>query len=68
MVHSMYMLHIHESSIHRIFVAPVVFVEAMVSSFNLKPDECNLATTILLLNSSQLDQTLTLRKLWLKFL
>ena len=43
------MLHIHESAIHRIFVACVVLMEAMLPCFNLKSDDCNLATTILLL-------------------
>ena len=47
------MLHIHESIIHIIFVACVVLMEAILPYFNLKPDDCNLATTNLLLKLSQ---------------
>ena len=47
MTHS-YMLQINESTIYRIFVACVVLMEAIFPCFNLKPDDCNLATTILL--------------------
>ena len=47
------MLHIHESIIHIIFVACVVLMEAILTCFNLKPDDCNLATTNLLLKLSQ---------------
>ena len=62
------MLQIHESTIHRIFAVCVVLVEAMFPCFNVKPDDCNLATTILLLKISQLHKTLILGKLWLEFL
>ena len=34
-----YMLQFGESAIHRIFVAWVVFVKAIFSCLNLKPDE-----------------------------
>ena len=46
------------------FVAYVVLMEAMFPYFNLKPDDCNLATTILVLKLSQLHKTLILRMLW----
>ena len=39
------MLEIHGSTIHNILVACVVLMEAMLPCFNLKPDDCNLATT-----------------------
>ena len=38
-------------------------MEVILPCFNLKPDDCNQATTILLLKRSQLHQTLTLGKL-----
>ena len=62
------MLQIHESTIHRIFVACAVLIEAMFLCFKVKPDDCNLATTILLLKLSQLHKKLILGKLWLGFL
>ena len=40
------MLHIHEITIHRIFVACVVLMEAMLPWFNLKSDNCSMATMI----------------------
>ena len=54
------MLHIHESTNHKLFVTCAVLMEVMLPCFNLKPDDCNQATTILLLKRSQLHQTLTL--------
>ena len=54
------MLQIHESTIHRMFVACAVLMEAIFSYFNLKPDDCNLASTILEHKLSQLKQTLVL--------
>ena len=57
------MLHIHESTNHKLFVTCAVLMEVMLPCFNLKPDDCNQATTILLLKRSQLHQTLTLGKL-----
>ena len=62
-----YMLQSHENTIHRIFVACAVLMEAMFPRFNLKPDDCNLATPILVLKLSQLHETLILVKLWLEF-
>ena len=62
------MLQIYESSIDKIFVTCVILMEAMFQCFNLKPDDCNLATTILVLKISQLHKTLILGKLWLEFL
>ena len=47
---------IHESTIHRIFVACVVFMEAIFPCFNLKPDDSNPATTILIHKLSQLHK------------
>ena len=64
----MYMLQIHESTIRRLFVAFVVLMEAMFLCFNLKPDDCNLDTTILVHRLSQLDKVLILGQLWLAFL
>ena len=61
------MLHIHESTIHMIFVVYVVLMEPMFQCFNLKPGDYNLATTILQLRLSQL-QTAILGNLWLEFL
>ena len=48
------MLQIYESTIH------TVFLSCVVPSFNLKPDDCNLATTILVYKLSQLHKTLIL--------
>ena len=62
------MLQIHESTIHRIFVVCVVLMEAMFQCFNVKLDDCNLATAILLLKLSQLHETFILGKFWLEFL
>ena len=62
------MLQIHESTIHRIFVARVVLMEAMFQCFYLKPGDCNLATTILEHKLSQLHKTLILGRFWLEFL
>ena len=63
--------HIHvttyDSTIHRMFVACVILLEGMFPCFNLIPGDCNLATTIVLLNFSQLHKTLIPGKLWLKF-
>ena len=54
------MLQIHESTIHRVFLACAVLMEEMFSYFNLTPDDCNLASTILEHKLSQLKQTLVL--------
>ena len=62
------MLQIHESTIHKILVAFVAVAAMFFHVFNLKPDNCNLATTNLLLKLSQLLKTLILGKLWLEFL
>ena len=62
------MLKIHESTIHRIFVVCVVLIEAMFPCFNLKPDDCNLGTTILVVKLSHLHKILILGQLWLEFL
>ena len=43
----------------------VVLMEAIFPCFNFKPDDCNLATTILVHKLSQLNKTLVLGKLWL---
>ena len=56
------------STINRIFVACVVLVEAISPCFSLKPDDCNLATTILVPKISQLHKKLVLGKLWVEFL
>ena len=56
------------STVNRIFVACVVLVEAISPCFNLKPDDYNLATTILVPKISQLHKTLVLGKLWVEFL
>ena len=58
----------HESTIHRIFVAGVVLMEAIFPCFNFQPDDCNLVTTILVQKLSQLHKTLILGNLWLVFL
>ena len=63
----MYMLQIHERTIHRIFMACVVLIEAITLCFNLKPDDCNLAASILVHRLSQLHKTLKLGKLWLEW-
>ena len=62
------MLQIQESTIHSISVACIVLIEAIFSCFNLKPDDCNLATTILVHKLSQLHKTLIMGRLWLEFL
>ena len=59
------MLQIHESTIHRIFAACVVFIEEILPCFNLKRDDCNLTTTILVQKLPQLHKTL--ERLWLVF-
>ena len=61
------MLQIHESVIHRMFLPCVVLMEAIFPCFNLRPDNCNLATPILVLKLSQLQKTLILGRLWLVF-
>ena len=61
------MLQIHESTIHIIFVGLVGLMEALFPCFNLKLDDCNLATTILVHKLSQLHKTLILGRLWLVF-
>ena len=38
------MLQIHKSAIHRILVACVVLIEAILPCYNLKSDDYNLAT------------------------
>ena len=63
-----YMLQIYESTIRRLFVACVVLMEAMFPCFNLKSDDCNLDTTILVHKLSELDKVLILGQLWLAFL
>ena len=50
------MLQIYENTIHRFFVACVVLMEAIFPCFNLKPDDCNLATKILVHKLSQLHK------------
>ena len=40
----------------------------MFPCFNLKPDDCNLATAILVQELSHIHKTLILGKLWLEFL
>ena len=65
---AIYKLQIHESTIHRIIVARVVLMEAILPCFNLKPDDCNFSTTILIHKLPQLRKTLLLEKLWLEFL
>ena len=57
------MLQIHEITIHIIFVACVVLMESTFLCFNLKPDDSNLATMILVHSLSQLRETLILGKL-----
>ena len=57
------MLQVHEITIHIIFVACVVLMEATFLCFNLKPDDSNLATMILVHSLSQLRETLVLGKL-----
>ena len=63
------MLQIHESTVHRVFVAYLVLMEAIIPCFNLGPDDCNLATTTITVHKlSQLHKTLMLGKLRLEFL
>ena len=50
------------------FVACVVLMKTIFPCFNLKPDDCNLATTILVQKLSYLHKILILGKLWLQFL
>ena len=54
------MLQMHESNIDRIFAASVLLKEAIFPCFNLKPDDFNLATTILVQKPSQFHKTLIL--------
>ena len=62
------MLQIHESTIHKIFVACVVLMEAIFPCFSLKPDESNQVTTILVHKLSQLHKTFILGSHWLELL
>ena len=62
-----YMLQIHESTIHITFVACTVLMEAIFPCFNIKPDDWNLATSLLVQKLSHLHKTLIVRMLWLKF-
>ena len=55
------------STIHKIFVACVVLMEEIFLCFNLKPNDCNLSTTILVHKLSQLHKALILGRLWLEF-
>ena len=55
--------HCHESIINKIFVTCVVLMEAIFPCFNLKPDDCNLATAILGHKFSQSHKTLILGRL-----
>ena len=58
------MLQIYESTaIHKIFVAFVVLVETIFPCFNLRPDDCNLAITILLQKLSQFHKTFIMGRL-----
>ena len=66
MVHTGYK--INESTLHRIFVACVVLMEAILPCLNLRPNGCNLATPILVQKRSQLHKTLTLGRFQLVFL
>ena len=50
------------------FMTHVVLMEAISPCFNLKPDDCNLAITIIVYKPSQLHKTLILGKLWLEIL
>ena len=54
------MLQMHESNIDKISAASVVLKEATFSCFNLKPDDYNLVTTILVQKLSQFHKTLIL--------
>ena len=67
-VRTLWVAPIYESTIHRIFVTYVVLMEAIFPYFNLKPHDCNLATTILGHKLFQLHKTLILGRLWLVFL
>ena len=62
------MLQINKSTAHRIFVACIALMEAILPCFDLKPDDWNLVTTILVHKLSQLHKTFMLGKLWLEFL
>ena len=62
-----YMLQIHESTIHITFVACIVLMEAIFPCFNIKPDNWNLATSLLVYKLSHLHKTFIVRTLWLKF-
>ena len=46
----------------------VALIGAIFPCFNLKPDDCNMAITILSLKLSQLHKTLLMGKPWLEFL
>ena len=46
----------------------ILSMEAIFPCFNLKPDDCHLATTLLVHKLSHLHKTLMLITLWLKFL
>ena len=56
------MLQVHESTIHRIFAACIILMGAIFPCVNLKPDDCKLATKILVHKLSQLHKTLILGK------
>ena len=62
-----YTCYIYKSAIDRTFVTCTVLMKTMFLCFNLKPDNCNLATTILGHKPSLLHKTLILGKLWLEF-
>ena len=66
--HITYRLQIHESTIHRFSVACTVLMEAIFPCFILKPDDCNLTTTILVPKLSKLHKTLILGRFWMEFL
>ena len=59
---------IHESTIHITFVVRVVLMEAIFPCINLKHDDWNVFTTILVHKLSQLHKTLIMGRLWLVFL
>ena len=67
-VRTLWIAPIHESTLHRIFVACAVLMEVIFACVNLEPDDCNLATTNLVHKLSQLHKTLILGRLWLVFL
>ena len=60
--------YIHVINSCRNFVVCVLLMEAILSCFNLTPDDYNLAAIILVYKLSQLHKTLILGKLWLEFL